>query len=190
MSTPVRLRVTGGTVHDPANGVDGEVRDVCMENGKIVPSLPAGAPTLDARGMVVMPGGVDIHSHFASSSCNHARRRFPTSTRQTQRPHRIWLTATPPRARVPAARCPAPSRPATVTPASATRPHSRPRWRRCSLVTRTASSTIPHAWMAGFMCSWGTTNISCDRSRQENRIVPETMRRGCFARPVHTRSRS
>jgi formylmethanofuran dehydrogenase subunit A len=32
---------------------------------------------LDARGMVVMPGGVDIHSHFASSSCNHARRLLP-----------------------------------------------------------------------------------------------------------------
>ena len=41
------------------------------------PSLPDGAPTLDARGMVVMPGGVDIHSHVASSSCNHARRLLP-----------------------------------------------------------------------------------------------------------------
>jgi formylmethanofuran dehydrogenase subunit A len=27
--------------------------------------------------MIVMPGGVDIHSHFASSSCNHARRLLP-----------------------------------------------------------------------------------------------------------------
>jgi formylmethanofuran dehydrogenase subunit A len=77
MSTAVRLRVTGGAVHDPANGVDGEVRDVCIENGKIVSSLPAGVPALNARGMVVMPGGVDIHSHFASSSCNHARRLIP-----------------------------------------------------------------------------------------------------------------
>ena len=77
MTTPARLRITGGTVYDPANGVDGEVRDVCMEGGRIVEQLPAGAPTLDARGMVVMPGGVDIHSHFASSSCNHARRLIP-----------------------------------------------------------------------------------------------------------------
>jgi formylmethanofuran dehydrogenase subunit A len=69
-----RLRIVGGAVHDPANGVDGDVRDVCIEDGRIVASLPAGAPTLDARGMVVMPGGVDIHAHFASSSCNHARR--------------------------------------------------------------------------------------------------------------------
>ena len=77
VSGTARLRITGGTVHDPANGIDGEVRDICIENGRIVASLPEGAPTLDARGMVVMPGGVDIHSHFASSSCNHARRLLP-----------------------------------------------------------------------------------------------------------------
>jgi formylmethanofuran dehydrogenase subunit A len=73
----MRLRITGGAVHDPANGVDGEVRDICIEDGRVVESLPSDAPTLDARGMVVMPGGVDIHSHFASSSCNHARRLIP-----------------------------------------------------------------------------------------------------------------
>jgi formylmethanofuran dehydrogenase subunit A len=73
----MRLRITGGAVHDPANGVDGEIRDVCIEGGRVVESLPADAPKLDARGMVVMPGGVDVHSHFASSSCNHARRLIP-----------------------------------------------------------------------------------------------------------------
>ena len=74
MSRTERLRIVGGAVHDPANGVDGEVRDICIEDGRIVASVPAGTPTLDAAGMVVMPGGVDIHAHFASSSCNHARR--------------------------------------------------------------------------------------------------------------------
>ena len=77
MSAAERLRITGGTVYDPANGVDGETRDICIEGGRIVERLPAGAPTLDATGMVVMPGGVDIHAHFASSSCNHARRLVP-----------------------------------------------------------------------------------------------------------------
>jgi formylmethanofuran dehydrogenase subunit A len=74
VSAPDRLRIVGGTVHDPATGVDGEVRDICVEGGRIVADLPPGAPALDARGMVVMPGGVDIHSHVASSACNHARR--------------------------------------------------------------------------------------------------------------------
>lgn len=77
MSATSRLRITGGTVHDPANRVDGEVRDICIEDGRVVASVPDGVPTINARGMIVMPGGVDIHSHFASSSCNHARRLLP-----------------------------------------------------------------------------------------------------------------
>ena len=77
MSARTQLRITGGTIHDPANGVDGVVRDICIEDGRIVQTLPEGAPRLDVRGMVVMPGGVDIHSHLASSSCNHARRLLP-----------------------------------------------------------------------------------------------------------------
>jgi formylmethanofuran dehydrogenase subunit A len=77
VSPPERLRIAGGTVYDPANGVDGEVQDVCIEGGRIVEALPRSALTLNASGMVVMPGGVDIHSHVASSSCNHARRLLP-----------------------------------------------------------------------------------------------------------------
>jgi formylmethanofuran dehydrogenase subunit A len=77
VSRSAQLRIVGGTVHDPANGVDGEIRDLFVEDGRIVATLPDSAPTLDARGMIVMPGGVDIHSHFASSSCNHARRLLP-----------------------------------------------------------------------------------------------------------------
>jgi formylmethanofuran dehydrogenase subunit A len=77
MRGTTQLRITGGTVYDPANKVDGEVRDICIEEGRVVASLPDGAPSLDVRGMIVMPGGVDIHSHLASSSCNHARRLLP-----------------------------------------------------------------------------------------------------------------
>lgn len=69
-----RLRLTGGTVYDPANGVDGAVGDICVEGGRIVAALPDDAPRLDVRGMVVMPGGVDMHAHVASASVNHGRR--------------------------------------------------------------------------------------------------------------------
>jgi len=72
-----QLRIVGGTVYDPANGVSGEVRDVCIDDGRIVDSLPASAPRLDASGMVVMPGGVDVHSHVASGTVNLARRLLP-----------------------------------------------------------------------------------------------------------------
>jgi formylmethanofuran dehydrogenase subunit A len=71
------LRIAGGTVYDPANGIDGEVRDICIDGGRVVAGVGADATVLDARGMVVMPGGVDIHSHVASSSVNLARRLLP-----------------------------------------------------------------------------------------------------------------
>jgi formylmethanofuran dehydrogenase subunit A len=71
------LRITGGTVYDPAHCIEGEVRDICIADGRIVADLPAAAPRLDARGLVVMPGGVDIHSHVAGSSVNAARRLLP-----------------------------------------------------------------------------------------------------------------
>ena len=71
------LRIANGSVYDPANGINGDVRDICIDNGRVVASVSAGARTIDARGMVVMPGGVDIHSHVAGASVNLARRLLP-----------------------------------------------------------------------------------------------------------------
>ena len=59
-------------------GVDGEIRDVWCAGGKVVaaPSDPAVRPsrTIDAQGLVVMPGGVDMHCHIAGPKVNAARR--------------------------------------------------------------------------------------------------------------------
>jgi formylmethanofuran dehydrogenase subunit A len=79
------LRIAGGLVVDPANGVDEEVRDVWIEGGKVVgaPADPATRPdrTIDARGYVVMPGGVDVHCHIAGSKVNAARTMRPEERR-------------------------------------------------------------------------------------------------------------
>ena len=77
-----RLRIRGGRVYDPAHGVDGEVRDVCIEDGRIAESLPRDAPVLDASGLVVMAGAVDIHSHVAGPKVNLARRLSPERRRE------------------------------------------------------------------------------------------------------------
>jgi formylmethanofuran dehydrogenase subunit A len=77
VKSPERLRIVGAAVFDPMNGIQGDVRDICIEDGRIVAQVPLGTPTLNARGTIVMPGGVDIHSHVASSACNHARRLLP-----------------------------------------------------------------------------------------------------------------
>ncbi len=75
------LRIAGGRVFDPANGVDGEVRDVCLDGGRVVADLPDDAPRIDAKGMVVMAGGVDIHSHIAGPAVNAARKLAPEEHR-------------------------------------------------------------------------------------------------------------
>jgi formylmethanofuran dehydrogenase subunit A len=77
----VTLRITGGRVYDPANGVAGEIRDVCLRDGKVVAEAPEGTTRIDARGMVVMPGGVDIHAHIAGPKVNAARRLAPEEHR-------------------------------------------------------------------------------------------------------------
>ena len=71
----VDLCVRGGTVYDPTNQVDGAVMDVWIDGGKIVPRPADGAAgkVLDARGYVVFPGGVDMHTHLVGPKVNAAR---------------------------------------------------------------------------------------------------------------------
>ena len=37
------IRLSGGKIYDPANKVSGEVRDIYVEDGKIVSARPTGA---------------------------------------------------------------------------------------------------------------------------------------------------
>jgi formylmethanofuran dehydrogenase subunit A len=78
------IRITGGTVYDPANGVDGAVRDVYIADGRIVPQLEGGR-TIDARGMIVFPGGVDVHTHVAGGALNFARGLVPEHQRAARK---------------------------------------------------------------------------------------------------------
>ena len=80
------LRIVNGKIHDPANNIDGQVRDICIQDGKIVESVPADTPKIDAHGMVVMPGGVDIHSHIAGPKTNLARKFQPEDHRYDPHP--------------------------------------------------------------------------------------------------------
>lgn len=88
------LKIAGGTVYDPANGIDGQLRDLWIEGGKIVvpPSDPAVRPTvLDATGLVVMPGGIDMHCHIAGPKANVVRKMRPEEKRSAAK---VLRTAT------------------------------------------------------------------------------------------------
>jgi len=67
------LRITNGRIIDPANGRD-EVADLFIADGKIVSKIEDGSSeieTLDAKGLVVAPGLIDIHVHFREPGQAH-----------------------------------------------------------------------------------------------------------------------
>lgn len=69
------IRLTGGRVYDPLGGIDGEIRDLWIEDGRIVAPPPPGTPVelFDVSGCVVMPGGIDMHSHIGGGKVTIAR---------------------------------------------------------------------------------------------------------------------
>ncbi len=61
-----RFVIRNGKIYDPANNVHGDVRDIFVDNGKIVDAMDMdGVEVVDADGMIVAPGNVEIHSHIA-----------------------------------------------------------------------------------------------------------------------------
>jgi len=90
------LKISGGCVYDPINGVEGQVKDIWIQAGKIVepPDDPDVKPTrtLDASGLVVMPGGIDMHCHIAGPKVNAARKMRPEEKRRGEVVHRTATT--------------------------------------------------------------------------------------------------
>ncbi len=99
------FKISGGYVYDPLNGVDGQVRDIWIKDGKIVapPEDPAERPTrvLEAAGLVIMPGGIDMHCHIAGPKVNMARkmrpedRRLAEPVRRTSKTHSGTMGSVP-----------------------------------------------------------------------------------------------
>ena len=123
-------------VIDPANGVDDEVRDLFVRDGRIVRRAGDGERidrAYDAAGMIVMAGGIDLHTHIGGGKVNLARLLMPED-----RPPRRSLPATDAFERgfvrrVRPARWP----PATATSRWATPRRSSRRWCRATRATRT-----------------------------------------------------
>ena len=68
------LLIKNGFVFDPKNGINGEKMDIAIKDGKIVESVnDHKARKIDATGLTVMPGAVDIHTHIAGGEVNTGR---------------------------------------------------------------------------------------------------------------------
>jgi formylmethanofuran dehydrogenase subunit A len=78
------LRITNGKIYDPANGINGQVQDLCIDaSGRFVETVDEGR-TIDATGMIIFPGGVDVHTHVAGGAINFARAMTPEDHRRAQ----------------------------------------------------------------------------------------------------------
>ena len=73
--------IRNGYVFDPLNGINGDVKDIFIRDGRVVTGLTSAeerdALIIDALGKTVMPGGVDSHSHVAGAKVNAGRLMRP-----------------------------------------------------------------------------------------------------------------
>ncbi len=77
-------RLKNGSLYDPAQNLDGAVRDIYFRDGVIIdppgPDEVIGAD-YDIEGHIVMAGAIDIHSHIAGGNVNTARLLLPEQHR-------------------------------------------------------------------------------------------------------------
>ncbi len=80
------FKIHGGYIYDPFHNIDGQVKDLWIRDGKIVAppddATVRATRTLDASGLVVMPGGIDMHCHIAGPKVNTARKMRPEEKRR------------------------------------------------------------------------------------------------------------
>ncbi len=68
------ILIKNGFVVDPLNKINCQKMDIAIKDGKIVEKVnEKTAQIIDASGLTVMAGGVDIHSHVAGAEVNMGR---------------------------------------------------------------------------------------------------------------------
>lgn len=78
------IKLTGGTVYDPAAGIDGKKQDIYIQDGRIVKKPAKDVPIdkeYDLKGKVVMSGAIDMHTHIGGGKGNIARTLLPEDHR-------------------------------------------------------------------------------------------------------------
>ena len=69
----MRLKISGGRLYDPSCGLQGEVRDLFIEGGRIVPGLERVDQVMEAAGRVVVAAGLDLRGQVATYGLNFRR---------------------------------------------------------------------------------------------------------------------
>ena len=71
-----------GIVYDPANGINGEKKDIMVKEDIIVDKVSADAKVIDVTDKIVMPAGVDPHAHVAGPKLVVGRLYRPEDSRR------------------------------------------------------------------------------------------------------------
>ncbi len=77
------IKLTGGSVYDPANGINGQIKDLYIKDGRLVkqPTDEKIDQEYDLKGKVVMSGAIDMHTHIGGGKGNIARMLIPEDHR-------------------------------------------------------------------------------------------------------------
>ncbi len=79
------IKLTGGTVYDPASGIDGQVKTLYVQDGRFV-KQPSDDVKIDKeydlKGKVLMAGAIDMHTHIGGGKGNIARMLIPEDHRK------------------------------------------------------------------------------------------------------------
>ncbi len=81
----MELLIKNGILYDPINQISGEKTEILVRDGKIV-SWVKNPKVIDAGGRIVMPGGVDMHTHIAGGKINVGRMLRPEDSRRGVEP--------------------------------------------------------------------------------------------------------
>lgn len=82
-----KILIKNGTVYDPINEINGEKMDIFVTGDRIVEQFEGTADIVyDAANKIVMPGGIDIHTHIVGANETNARYFRPEDNRLDLKP--------------------------------------------------------------------------------------------------------
>src|SRR4029078_1908137 len=80
------IRLAGARIYDPPHGIDGVIRDLFIEGGRIVAAPRPGThidEEYDLAGRIVMAGAPYLHPHIGGGAGHMARSMLPEDHRDS-----------------------------------------------------------------------------------------------------------
>ena len=77
----MKFKIINGAIFDPTQNLNKKIKEIYVQDGFIIEPTKSEIPKFknvyDAKGMYIMAGAIDIHSHIAGGNVNNARLLSP-----------------------------------------------------------------------------------------------------------------